>query len=446
MPITYAAGWAEYAERDTPEELLARADQKLYQDKKTGTAVQKARAANEDLREAEKMELMGRFTGTVAHEFNNLLTTIKGYSELLLQRQEQTGSSPEALEHIHRAAERAGKLTGQLLAFSRRQALNPRPLNIPSVLASMDALLQRLVGDRIQLTVSSDTGVHNIMADEGQMQQVVMYLLFNARAAIAREGEVSIEISDYRMDAGFVAANPGSRAGHYVRLVVRDNGRHLDEATCRQLFEPWSCASSHMRPRLGLATVYGVLKQMGGYILVESLADGGNCVTIFLPWADGAELGVVPARRPEPLTKAGSKGRRVMVVENFDGLRAFLRDCLVESGYTVLEAANGDQAIQMVADSEEPLHILICDVVLPGMSGLELADCVTAQNRHVHVLYIAGYSEDANLYREWLHGSGHFLAAPFSTADLRQELSEIERENLSSDQAIREQTMSATTK
>jgi len=443
VPITYSAGWAEYAERDTAEELLARADQKLYQDKKTGSAVQKARAANEELREAEKMELMGRFTGTVAHEFNNLLTTIKGYSELLLQRQAQTGGSPQALEHIHRAAERAGRLTGQLLAFCRRQALNPQPLDVPSVLTAMDALLQRLVGDRIQLTVTADPGVHNIVADEGQMQQVVMYLLFNARAAITREGQVSIEITDYQMDGDFAASNPGSRAGRYVRLVVRDNGKHLDAATCRHLFEPWSCASAHMRPRLGLATVYGVLKQMGGYILVESLAAGGNCVTIFLPWAEEAATVAEPRPLPERLTADRTEGRRVLVVENFDGLRSFLRDCLKESGYTVLEAANGDQAIQMVADSEEPLDILICDVVLPGMSGLELADCITAQNRRVQVLYIAGYSEDANLYREWLHGSGHFLAAPFSTDDLRRELAQIEREGVSSDQSVKEQTMAA---
>ena len=434
IPVTYAAGWAEHSEHDTPEELLARADKKLYQDKQTGSAEQRARAASEDLREAEKMELMGRFTGTVAHEFNNLLTTIKGYSELLLERQAAAGGSENALRHIYQAAERAGKLTGQLLAFSRRQALNPRPLHLPSVLSSMDALLQRLVGERIQFTVKAEPGVHNIFGDEGQMQQVVLYLLFNARSAIVREGKVAIEISDFLMEPAFVAANPGSRPGNYVRLVVRDNGRQAEEAgATHHPFEPWSFPAANIRPRMGLATVYGVLKQMGGYILMENLEAGGNSVTIFLPWVQEAGVEIVPRKAPEPLTAARTAGRRVLVVENFDGLRAFLRDCLQQSGYTVLEAANGEQAMQLVADSEQAPHILICDVVLPGMSGLELADCITAQLPGIHVLYIAGYSDDASLYREWLHGTGHFLAAPFNTGDLRQELAQIERESTGGD-------------
>ncbi len=444
VPITYAAGWAEYTEQDSPEELLARADQKLYQDKQTGSAVKRARAANDDLREAEKMELMGRFTGTVAHEFNNLLTTIKGYSELLMQRAGQSAGPSAALEHIHRAAERAGKLTGQLLAFSRRQGLDPRPLNLPYVLSAMDMLLQRLVGERIQLTISAESGVHNIIGDEGQMQQVIMYLLFNARSAIARQGSIGIEISDYSMDSGFVAANPGSRVGHYVRVTVRDSGKRRNESACRHLFEPWSCAAAQDRPRLGLATVYGVLKQMGGYILIESQEGDGNRVTIFLPWAEAAADAVAAAPEPVPVAVANVEGRRVLVVENFDGLREFMRDCLQESGYPVLEAANGEQAIQMVADSEQPLHVLICDVVLPGMSGLELADCITAQSRNIQVLYIAGYSEDANLYREWLHGSGHFLAAPFSTDDLRRELAQMERESLKAAIPARPQHFAAT--
>jgi signal transduction histidine kinase/CheY-like chemotaxis protein len=429
MPFTYSAGWAEYAEGETGESLLSRADQKLYLDKQTGSAVQRARAAHEELREAEKMEIMGRFTNIVAHEFNNLLTTIKGYAELLLQQPDNGDSAPRALGHIQKSAERATNLTSQLLAFSRRQALEPRSLSLPAVLASMDALVQRLIGDEIQLTVHAEPGVHSIHADEGQIQQIFLHLLFRACSAIYGPGKVEVDIGDYAMDAAFLAEHPGSRPGRYVKMAVRDTGQGMDAATCRRLFEPL-VHSPKVRPRFGLATVYGVLKQSGGYIWVDSDPNDGTCITVYLPWAEDL---AAEASLPLALAPAAdvSKAIKVLVVESFDGLRAFICDFLRAAGYTVLEAANGEHAMSSVADAERPVDLLICDVVLPGMSGLELAECLAAQNRELQVLYVAGYSEDAFLYREWLRdGSGHFLASPFSTEELRHELLLMEMERV----------------
>jgi diguanylate cyclase (GGDEF)-like protein len=428
IPITFAAGWAQHQEGESSEQLLARADQSLHEDKRTGSAGSQARAIQEQLRQAEKMEIMGRLTSSVAHDFNNLLTIMKGAAELGMNALEQRHFAYQQLEQIQKAAERAANITRQLLAFSRKQVLEPKILNMGSIASAMQMMLQRLLGKEVALTIEAAPDLYEVRADPGQMEQLLINLVSNARDALPRGGRVGITASNCEMDAAFVASHPGARAGQYVRIAVTDNGAGMDAAVQRQIFEPFFTTKEPGKGTgLGLSIVYGVVKQNGGYIWVNSEPGKGTCVAVYLPRysAEPVATPAAPATVGVSSSAAGSgrRPRSVLVVESFDGLRRLMCDFLNLAGYRAVEAANSEQAIQIM-NEEEDIEVMICDIVLPGMSGLELSQCL-AEHRNLQVLYISGYMEDTLMYREYLKNTAHVLTAPFTAQDLSEKLQEL---------------------
>ncbi|MFB3814468.1 MAG: diguanylate cyclase domain-containing protein [Terriglobales bacterium] len=422
IPLSFSAGWAEHTAGETANELLARADQKLYSDKRAGTAGQRVRAYQEQVRQAEKMQVMGRLTTSVAHDFNNLLTVIRGYSELLQQSLPPSDTCHVHAEQIHNAAQRAAALTSQLLAFCRNQSVVPQLLDVNKVVSGMEMMLRRLLGEHIKLNIQVEPELHVIRADPGQVEQIVMNLAANARDALPRGGHVTVETSHFEMDAEFARSHPGARVGQYVRVTVRDDGVGMDDETQSHIFEPFFTTKDPGKGTgLGLSTVYGIAKQNGGYVWVNSKPEEGTCVSVYLPWAVAAlsETAARPVPAVAPAQRvAGNGPTTVLVVEAFDELRNMICDFLRSAGYRAVEAVNGEQAIQIAADSEATIDVMICDIMLPGMSGLELSECLVAADRGMRVLYMAGCIEDASLYREWLQGNAYFLPAPFTPEQL----------------------------
>jgi diguanylate cyclase (GGDEF)-like protein len=447
IPIHFAAGWAEYVVGESVDEILERADRHLYEDKRTGAVERQASAAREQLRQAAKFTTMGQITSGVAHEFNNLLTVIKGYAELLLSQLTESAEMHHEVTEIHRASERAASLTGHLLAFSRKQAFEPRLLDVNRLVASTEMMLRRVLGDRVKLKFEPAEDLYPVKADASQMEQLIMNLIAHSRDLMPQGGSVFLQTGNFEMDAAFCAVHPGSRPGRYVFLRARETA----PGTESQAPEP--AAQTFLLPgqisSLGLATVYGIVKQNDGYLLVESFnqapaplpaaapgpgapgesaqPEAGNCaittITAFLRSAaqQAPAEPVRPAEPPAPERRA-RKGASVLVVESLESLQQFLCDFLRNQGCEVLPAASGEDAIRLSAESSARIHLIIADMILPGMSGMELVDCIRAQRPSIKALYITGYPEDAALHQDLLQGDAEFLTAPFSPQQFSEKL------------------------
>lgn len=411
IPVTFAAGWAVYQADETPEQMLERADRALREDKRTGSARQQAREAQVEIRHAEKMEVMGRLTSSVAHDFNNLLTIIKGFAEIVAGTVE-SASVREQVQEIHKAAERAAALTGQLLSFARKQVIDPKAINLNQVVSGAEMMLSRLLGDRIQLQKRYAPALDNVMADAGQIEQMLMNVAANARDAMPVGGTVTIETANYDIDESFARAHPGARPGGYVLLAVRDTGLGMDSETRKRIFEPFFTTKDPAKGTgLGLATVYGAVKQNGGYVWVDSEPAKGTTVSIYLPRISvGA---VAPVLAPAPSTGRGAT--KVLVVETLDLLRNFMCDYLQTNGYAVMQTVSAAEAVQMAADHSGSIDLMISSAALPGVSALELAECIRAQHPEMKTMFVAGCADDAQVCRESLdHAGGAWLAAPFT--------------------------------
>lgn len=296
IPIQFSVGWAEYQTGDTPEQLFVRADQSLYSNKETGKL-------EEQIRQLRKTETMGRMAGGVVHDFGNLLTTIKGYSELALDEIPQNHSQRQRIEDIHKTAERAAALVRQLMAFSRNEVLAPEPCDLNSVVASMKSILATLGGRHIELVFVQGPALGRVMADRGQLEQVIMNLAVNARDAMPQGGKLTISTKNIELDEPFTRSHPGSRLGPYVSLAISDGGSGMDTDTQAHLFEPFFTTKEKGKGTgLGLAVVYGIVKQSGGYIWVESELGRGTTFTIYWPRRESLEES--PTHLPTTLSTA----------------------------------------------------------------------------------------------------------------------------------------------
>ncbi len=351
------------------------------------------RLLEEQLRHAQKMEALGQLAGSVAHDFNNLLGVIIGYSELLTADLGAEGQVSARLETIKKAGVRAASLTSQLLAFSRRQVLQPKVLNLNSLVAETQKMLQRLMGEDIEQRIVLDPALGKTKADPGQMVQVVMNLAVNARDAMATGGKLTIQTANISFEDPTSFDGVPVPPGPYVMLSVSDTGTGMDAETRERLFEPFFTTKPEGKGTgLGLATVYGIVKQSGGYVFADSELGKGTTFKVYLPQVD---LPVEEASLPAATTaEPPSASETLLVVEDERAFRDLLRDGLQSRGYQVLVASNGVEALQVAERHNGPIRLLITDVIMPQMSGPELAKCLTKVRRNMGVLYMSGYADD----------------------------------------------------
>jgi signal transduction histidine kinase/CheY-like chemotaxis protein len=376
--------------------------------------------AQEQLAQSRKMEAIGRLAGGVAHDFNNLLTVIKGRSQLILDRLEPEHPLRRQISLIEQMAERAAALTRQLLAFSRRQTLEPRVLSVNLVVQGLTPMLGRLLGEDIELVVGLDPGLAVVRADPNQLEQVVLNLVANARDAMPDGGRLTIETANAELTEDSIEPPHDVRPGPYVRLTVRDSGVGMDIATQARLFEPFFTTKEVGRGTgLGLATVYGIVRQSGGTITVHSVAGRGSTFDVYLPCAADVASPAAAVTTPAVIP---DRGWTVLLVEDEDAVRDLAREILQERGYAVLEARNGREAIEVAARTPEPISLLLTDVVMPGMMGPELARRLTAGRPGLKVLYVSGHPDRA--VGSEARAPGLFLHKPFSPEALAAKVRE----------------------
>jgi PAS domain S-box-containing protein len=374
------------------------------------------------LRQAQRMEAVGQLAGGIAHDFNNVLTAILGYTLLLLREPTLPAALREDIQEIHQAAQRAATLTQQLLAFSRKQVLQPTVLDVGEVVDGMRTLLRRLIGEHIALVTMPPSESLLVKADRGQLEQVLVNLAVNARDAMPAGGTLTIETQHAELDAGFVNAHPGSRTGAHVMLAVSDTGIGMDAETRGRVFEPFFTTKPVGKGSgLGLATVYGIVKQSGGYVAVSSTPARGSSFRVYLPTVEAGAPG------PTPMSVLAPRGGRetVLLVEDEAAVRALARRALQRFGYRVLEAADGQAALALARRLEDPIDLLLTDVVMPEMGGRELALHLARERPSTRVLYTSGYTDTAVLQDEIRDAVVAFLPKPYTPEDLARKVRDV---------------------
>ena len=380
------------------------------------------RQVEDQLRQAQKMEIAGRLAGGVAHDFNNLITVISGRAQMLMR---DAAVAPEQLRHvdlINETANRAAALTRQLLAFSRKQAIAPRILDLSAVLANMTKMLRRLIGEDVELVISAGAGVGRVKADPGQLEQVVMNLVVNARDAMPDGGRLTIAIANVRLDEDTARRQLALGAGEYVALSVTDTGCGMSAETQAHVFEPFfSTKGPDKGTGLGLSTVYGIVKQSEGDIAIDSALGCGTTMTVYLPRVEG-EIEEPAVERASRLPEGSET---ILIAEDEDGVREIVREILAGQGYQVLEARDGVSALLVSERHPGPIHLLLSDVVMPRMGGGELAQQLTAVRPATRVLFMSGYTDDAIALRRAAEGETPLLQKPFSTTVLVRRIREV---------------------
>lgn len=382
------------------------------------------RMLEEQLRHSQKMEAVGRLAGGIAHDFNNLLTVIKGYSDLMLSELKE-GEGPLRLEaeEVKKAADRASALVRQLLAFSRRQVLAPKIIDLNALVANMDSLLRPLLREDIDLRTTLYPNLGKIKADPGQMEQVIMNLAVNARDAMPKGGKLTIETINVDLDPGYIREHSEMNLGPYVMLAVSDSGIGMHEATRLRVFEPFfTTKETGKGTGLGLSMVYGIVKQSGGYIWVYSEPGRGTTFKIYLPRVDAQ---VEAPGRQESALASYRGSETVLLLEDEDGVRALMRRMLSKQGYTVLEAKHGLEAIYLCEHHKGSIHLLLADVVLEQMSGREVAEQLSLMRPEMKTLYISGYTDDAIVHHGILTHETPFLQKPFTAEGLVKKVRQV---------------------
>jgi len=368
----------------------------------------------QQLEHSQKLESIGRLAGGVAHDFNNLLTVINGYSDLLIKDLPEEDPRRQAIEEIRGAGERAAALTKQLLTFGRRQIARPRPLDLNALIAGAERMLRRLIGEDILLETELDPALEPVEADPSQMNQVLLNLSVNARDAMPDGGRLVLGTANARFDSE--NAPQGCQPGAYVKLTVADTGAGMSDETMRHLFEPfYTTKPSGVGTGLGLATVYGIVKQSGGSIRVHSKPGEGCRFEIHLPSAEGPAEPVAPADSELP---EGRKDLTVLVVEDQESVRRLASRTLNSCGYRVLEAASGDEALRLAETIQGRCHLVLTDVVMPGMSGKALTDELCARWPDIKVLFMSGYPNEVILRHGLMNGAINYLEKPFTPSEL----------------------------
>ena len=375
-----------------------------------------ARQTEEQLRQAQKMEAVGRLAGGIAHDFNNLITVIKGFSDLVLGGVPKGSRLAEDIAQVKGAADRAADLTSRLLAFSRKQVLEPRVVDPVALIRGIETMLKRVIGEDIQVAaeMAADTG--RIMADPGQIEQVLMNLCVNARDAMPRGGTLRIATKNQTVAAVDDAEFPDLQPGEYVRLVVSDTGHGMDKSTLAHIFEPFfTTKEAGKGTGMGLSTVYGIVTQSGGHVYCASSPGAGATFTIFFPRLTESE--VEPAASA-PLVDVPGGSERILLVEDESAVRSYTKRVLEERGYTVLEASGGEKALEIISQERRKIHLLLADVVMPGMGGPELSSRVSALLPSVRTLFISGYAKQALESRGTLPNGARLLRKPFDKSGL----------------------------
>ena len=377
----------------------------------TGIDISERRKLEEQLQQSQKIEAIGRLAGGIAHDFNNLLTAIRGDSDLLLHRIDSSSPLRKDVEEIQKAGGRGTSLTRQLLAFSRKQVLQPKVLDLNTVVAAMEGMIRRLIGEDIDLVTVLKPGLWNVQADPGQVEQVIMNLIVNARDAIPQGGKVTIESSNVELDDRYVRRHTVVKPGEYVLLSISDTGMGMDEETKVRLFEPFYTTKEKGKGTgLGLSTVYGIVKQSGGYIWVYSEAGKGATFKVYFP-----RFGGVVETKKEGASVSAPRGREtVLVVEDEEVVRALVRSILEGNGYTVLTASDGVEAQKVGRSHKTPIHLIITDVVMPKMGGREAAESLAPHLPGVKVLYMSGYTDESIVHHGVLESGISFLEKPFT--------------------------------
>ena len=380
------------------------------------------RFLEQQLRQAQKMEAVGRLAGGVAHDFNNLLMVILGHTGLLLEREDVDEWVHRKAEQVQKAADRAAGLTRQLLAFSRMQVLQPKVIDLNGIVSEMAKLLPRLIGENIELLVRLDPVLGPVKADPGQMEQVILNLAVNARDAMPEGGKLVIETSDAELDEAYARRHPPLQAGSYVLLAVTDTGIGMDVDTQALIFEPFFTTKERGKGTgLGLATVYGVVKQSGGYIWVYSEVGKGTTFKIYFPLVReplDSRLSMEPSQAP-----AGTE--TILLVEDEGEVREVAREFLGLSGYAVIEAKDGAEAIELARKHSGPIHLLITDMVMPGIGGRELVKQLSQERGELRIIFMSGYTEYAVLQQGELERGAVLLPKPFTREVLARTVREV---------------------
>jgi signal transduction histidine kinase len=391
------------------------------------TSIQKAQTEQQQLedrlRQAHKMEAVGRLAGGVAHDFNNLLTIIRGNSDLLLDRKEVDPPHRKYVEQIQKAADRAVSMTRQLLAFSRMQVLQPLVIDLNQIISEMSKMIPRLIGEHIEFGFLPEPHLTPVLADPGQMEQVILNLAVNARDAMPDGGKITIVTRNIVMDAAEAGKRPPMHAGQYVLLSVSDTGHGMDAGTKAHIFEPFFTTKDASKGTgLGLATVYGIVKQSGGFIWVESEKGRGATFEIYLPNCRK------PVSAGEETSKSGPMpggNETILVVEDETAVRELASEFLKAGGYKVLEARDGTEGLKFAMSYQDNIHLLLTDMVMPRMSGADLAQKLRSLRPEVRVIFMSGYSEFSGKNLERMSDEANALQKPFSRSTLLAKVREV---------------------
>jgi two-component system, cell cycle sensor histidine kinase and response regulator CckA len=376
----------------------------------------------EQLLQAQKMEAVGRLAGGVAHDFNNMLTVIEGYNRMILDELSPLDPLRGCAEEVLKAADRAGALTNQLLAFSRRQVMQPRVISVNTVIVRTEKMLRRLIGEDVEVRLGLDEDVGNIRADPTHIDQALMNLVVNARDAMPTGGLISIETANVQLDDSYAKTHPGVQPGDFVMIAVSDTGHGMDAETRRRIFEPFFTTKAQGKGTgLGLATVYGIVKQSGGDIWVYSEPGKGTTFKLYFPRVAAA---------PAELTEGGAElqptgSETVLLVEDEKAVRDLAAKMLQKLGYTVLVASGGSEAIEIARSFTGPINILLTDVVMPNMSGRQVADALSGSRPNMKVLYLSGYTDNTVVHHGVLEGGVNFLPKPFSRELLARKIRDV---------------------
>ena len=374
-------------------------------------------------RQSQKLEAIGRLSGGLAHDFNNLLCVISGHAEMLSERLEPTSAAINSVAQIKKAADSAASLTRQLLAFSRKQVFHPQTLDLNAIVVDTEKLLGRLIGEHIELLTALNPTLGNVRVDPVQIEQVLMNLILNARDAMPRGGKLTIETSNVDLEEKHESKRSLIPAGRYVMFAVTDTGCGMDEETQSRIFEPFYTTKELGKGTgLGLATVYGIVKQSGGFIWVYSEYGRGTTFKVYLPRVENLATRLRPNKRQREACKGTET---VLLVEDSEPLRALIKEFLNDSGYTVLEAANGNDAIRIASEFGGPIHLLLTDVVMPGMGGQQLAEQLTRIRPATKVLYMSGYPNDGIAHSGILAAGVVLLEKPFTREILSRRVRQV---------------------
>jgi two-component system cell cycle sensor histidine kinase/response regulator CckA len=397
------ANWQDVTDRRRAEEALLRSE--------------------DQLRQSQKMEAVGRLAGGVAHHFNNLLTVINGYSEVLLSRAAAEDPSRAPLEAVREAGQRAAQLTRQILDFSHAVVPGRQMLDLREVVARMERSLRELAGERVEVTIAPPARLGRVKANPEHMQQVITNLAANACEAMPQGGQLAIEVRDVSLDEVYASSHPGVQPGPYVLLAVRDTGCGMDSVTVAHIFEPFfTTKEPTLSSGLGLSTVYGIVERSGGHVDVQSQPGKGTTMRVYLPRV--TETGqLLHAARPRVPLARGSE--TVLLVEDEPAVRRFVRGVLQASGYTLLEASEGEEALSLCEQHQGPIHLLLTDVIMPGMNGGELGKRFSAARPQGKVVYTSGFTDEGLVEAGILQEGAPFLQKPFSVESLAHKVREV---------------------